>query len=173
MVKATTNVRHVIVESCKVAREKTDGTNNTTNNNNSANTISKPISCTWPLGDCGSNERLTAEIPITSIRKEAKNGGNVHIVWKPNNDNNIGDDKDNTNKIQPKIFGLYRGDEAEEETNAKDTKATTTEPVTGTTTTTIDSSGTLTSMSNATKRKEVPVDQNGTSNKHSRIETED
>ena len=36
---------------------------------------------TWPLGDCDSNESLTAKMPLNTIQKEATSGGDVRIQW--------------------------------------------------------------------------------------------
>ena len=55
---------------------------------------------TYPLGDCTSDERLTAHIPVASIRKGAKPGGNVRIHWEK--DAHAGGNAKPT-------FGLYKG----------------------------------------------------------------
>jgi hypothetical protein len=34
------------------------------------------------MGNCNSNELLEARIPLVSIRKEARDGGNVKIQWE-------------------------------------------------------------------------------------------
>ena len=103
--KPATNVRHVTVENSEVARD--NATKNSTNESKGC----KPIACTWPLGDCGSNETLTAYIPLDAIKKEANNGGNVRIIWNTVTRN--GTDNDTGRKP---IFGLYRDEPQVKET---------------------------------------------------------
>jgi hypothetical protein len=65
---------------------------------------------TYPLGDCTSDERLTAHIPLESIRKGAKPGGNVRIQWEK--------DVQAEGDSKP-TFGLYKGPPIEEDPSTK------------------------------------------------------
>jgi hypothetical protein len=91
-------VREVTVERGKKAKE-TDGSSNGIEYETNMHT--------WPLGDCGSTERLEAQIPLETIRKEASSGGNVRIRWEPSEEG--------------KTFGLYKGMPATEESSGPTT----------------------------------------------------
>ena len=47
---------------------------------------STPQKFTWAMGDCGSDERIEASIPLETIRQEAPHGGNIEIKWAENVD---------------------------------------------------------------------------------------
>jgi hypothetical protein len=47
-----------------------------------------PEKFTWPMGDCNSNELLEARMPLVSIRKEARHGGNIKIQWEEASERN-------------------------------------------------------------------------------------
>ena len=36
---------------------------------------------TWPMGDCGSNEKIKISLPLSLIQSESECGGNVQIGW--------------------------------------------------------------------------------------------
>ena len=44
-----------------------------------------PKECTWPMGDCDSQERIQMSLPLGTVRKEASRGGNIRIEWDTNN----------------------------------------------------------------------------------------